>query len=112
MQTIDINALYLAIKSQLTSLAIEKTPELLAALQESTDNAQNRLLPLQAAWAAGDVDDEFVLKQLSDEGNVLNAELLSYSVFGQSVAQEARDQTIQTIVTTILAILMQVITKI
>ena len=110
-----VNNLLFVLGDQLKSLGLQRTPEVVEAIGEIMTNAQNRLLPLATGFASTDpkehLDEEFVMKQLKEQDTILKADLNSLAVLGEGIVQEARDNAIQTMATTILAVVLQVLTK-
>ena len=110
-QTIDFNALYLVIKDDLVKLGVGASQEAIECLQQSILNAQQRMNGLAEGWKSGQLVQDFITRQLADEKNIFQTELLSYEVFGLAKVQDARDQTIYTIATTVIGILVQALVK-
>lgn len=107
MPTIDIKAI---LDAEIAALKAASIPNLV----EATGAVSYYLIQnteLLNELISGEFEPEYVTDRLSEEPDIIKAQLASIEVFGQMLAKDAQDTTIQTIITTILAVLGQYLIK-
>lgn len=106
MPQINIKELLDASVDALKQAALPHIPEAAGALSFYIIQNSERL----AGLADPDLDPEYVKERLALEGDILTSQLASFEVFGQRLAKDAQDATVQSIITTFLTILTKFIT--
>lgn len=99
--TFDYNKLLFDIEAQLKQLAISNVPAITNATQTYLNDATERLTTLANTYAE-DQDNDFLELKLKEESPIFENILASYEIMGEQVAEDAKQQTLQTILTTIL----------
>lgn len=105
MPNIDIKAILQSEIDALKQISVSHLPEITGAVSQYLILNTERL----EALASGDFDTEYIEQRLSEEGDIIKGQLSSFEVFGQMIAKDAQDQTLTTIITTILSVIAQFI---
>lgn len=110
--TIDLSALYKELLSSLTSalsqIFVDKWPAVKELALGYLGQAEQRFRDLATQYQIGEenggISKQFLLDRLDEEKDILKAELLSFAVLGEAVAEAAANQAIQIIENAILAL--------
>lgn len=105
MATFDYKEILQELKTNLEAVGISHIPEVTGATAAYLINSTERLQGL----AEGGFDGDYIKSRLAEEGDILKAELASYEIFGQMLAQDAQSTTIQTIITNVLNVITALI---
>lgn len=92
---IDINQIIAEAKILLQQLYADDYPEVKEAAATYLEDSKQRLILLAQNRLSNEIDDKFMLERLKDEKDIFISELLSFSVIGKAIAQQAANTYIE-----------------
>ncbi len=105
--TISIKDIIQASEEALKQAAIPHVPEATGALSYYLVNNSQLLTDLMDE----ELSAEFRDSRLKEFPEILKAQLATFEVFGQMLAKDTQNATVQTIITTFISVIAQFITK-